>query len=263
MEHYLKWYATQNVVPDAALETLPHLSVKEYLDTVSTAEDLNKAIDYIIIDENTPNDLKKKTENISLHRQAFTAKHGSFLRSEGISWAIKKILHKQQHQQGRINKKGHNESTTKKRCHIVVPYTQGISESFKNICQRYGIQVHFKGGATLKNLLVTPKDKDSIKKKNSVIYWFKCDKIDCEEEYIGESSRTFGEGDIRNIWRHHHPYLSNRTTLATQHSVENFKIIGREGHNMVRAVKEAIYLRVNNPKLNRNTGKYQPVTPLG
>ena len=60
-------------------------------------------------------------------------------------------------------------------------------------CQRCGIQVHFKGGATIKNLLVSPKDKDSIAKKSSVIYWFKCNKIDCEEEYIGESSRTFGE----------------------------------------------------------------------
>ena len=75
----------------------------------------------------------------------------------------------------------------------MVPYSQGISESLKNICQRYGIQVHFKGGATIKNLLVSPNDKDSITKKSSVIYWFKCDKIDCEEEYIGESSKTFGE----------------------------------------------------------------------
>ena len=50
---------------------------------------------------------------------------------------------------------------------MVVPYSQGISESFKNICRRYGIQVHFKGGKTIKNLLVSPKDKDNIKKKSS------------------------------------------------------------------------------------------------
>ena len=75
----------------------------------------------------------------------------------------------------------------------MVPYTQGTSDSFKNICQRYGIQVHFKGGMTLKNLLVSPKDKESITKKSSVIYWFRCDRIDCEEECIGESSRMFEE----------------------------------------------------------------------
>ena len=36
--------------------------------------------------------------------------------------------------------------------------------------------------------------------------------------------------------------------------MENFKIIGREGHGMARAIKEAIYIRVNNPTINRNIG---------
>ena len=113
-------------------------------------------------------------------------------------WTIKKILQKTKHHQEKTNRRRQNQSPIKKRCHIVVPYSQCISESLKNICHRYGIQVHFKGGATIKNLLVSPKDKDSITKKSSVIYWFKCDKIDCKEEYIGEASRTFGER-YRNI----------------------------------------------------------------
>ena len=46
--------------------------------------------------------------------------------------------------------------------HIVIPYTQGICESIKKIWGRYGIQTHFKGGSTIKNLLVSPKDKDSV-----------------------------------------------------------------------------------------------------
>ena len=39
---------------------------------------------------------------------------------------------------------------------------------------------------------------------------------------------------------------------ATGHttSVENFKIIGREGHDMARIIKEAIY--INKPTLNRD-----------
>ena len=37
----------------------------------------------IFIDGTTPIDLKKNPENISHHRQAFAAQHGSFLRSEG------------------------------------------------------------------------------------------------------------------------------------------------------------------------------------
>ena len=137
----------------------------------------------------------------------------------------------------------------------MVPYSQGISESLKNICQRYEIHVHFKGGATIKDLLVSPKDKDSITKKSSVIYWFKCDKTDCEEEYIGESSRTFGERYKEHLKAPLPIYeLQNNTGHTT--SMENFKIIGRYGHNMARAVKEAMHIRVNNPTLNRNIGKY-------
>ena len=36
---------------------------------------------------------------------------------------------------------------------------------FKNICERYGIQVHFKSGKTLKDELVASKDKDQITKR--------------------------------------------------------------------------------------------------
>ena len=36
----------------------------------------------------------------------------------------------------------------------------------------------------------------------------------------------------------------------------NFNIIGREERDLARTIKEAIYIRVNNPMLNRNVGKY-------
>ena len=114
--------------------------------------------------------------------------------------------------------------------------------------------LHFKGGQTLKNILVSPKDKDSIT-KNSVICCYNCDKIDCDEEYIGESSRTFDERFREHLKApsliYHHQSNSGHIT-----SIENFKIIGREENNMARAIKEAIYIRVNNPTLNRNIGKY-------
>ena len=41
----------------------------------------------------------------------------------------------------------------KSKHHIVIPCTQGLCESIKKICGRYGIQTHFKGGSTIKNLL--------------------------------------------------------------------------------------------------------------
>ena len=58
--------------------------------------------------------------------------------------------------------------------HIVIPCTQGLGESIKKICSRYGIQNHFKGNSTIKNLLVSPKDKDPMANKSGAIYWFQC-----------------------------------------------------------------------------------------
>nr|KAG5691627.1 hypothetical protein BaRGS_023798 [Batillaria attramentaria] len=47
VEHYLELYATCNVVTDAALDTLPSLSVMEELDALPMLEELSKAIDYL------------------------------------------------------------------------------------------------------------------------------------------------------------------------------------------------------------------------
>ena len=65
-----------------------------------------------------------------------------------------------------------DKSRTDKKCksnirrnYITVTYTRSLSESFKNICKKHGIQVYFKGGKTIKDLLVAPKDKDSHNKK--------------------------------------------------------------------------------------------------
>ena len=84
------------------------------------------------------------------------------------------------------------------------------------------------------------KDKDTITKKSCMIYWFKCDRIDCED-YIGESSRTFGERYKEHL-KAPSPIFEHQNNTGHTTSVENFKIIGREGHNVARAIKEAIYL---------------------
>ena len=44
--------------------------------------------------------------------------------------------------------------------HLVIPYTQGLGESIKKICGRYGIQTYFKDSNTIRNLIVFPKNKD-------------------------------------------------------------------------------------------------------
>ena len=57
-------------------------------------------------------------------------------------------------------------NTNSKKPYIMVPYMKGLSESCKNICRRHGIDMHFKGANTIRQLLVHPKDKDDILKKS-------------------------------------------------------------------------------------------------
>ena len=71
-------------------------------------------------------------------------------------------------------------NTINRRSYITVPYMKGLSESIKNICKRYGIQVYFKGGKTIKDILVAPKDNGHIAKKSGIIYRFKCDRLECD-----------------------------------------------------------------------------------
>ena len=138
--------------------------------------------------------------------------------------------------------------------HIVIPYTQELGGNIKKICSKYGIKAHFKGNRTLKQLLVKPKDQDPMDKKNGDIYMYQCGELACNEEYIGETSWTLGER-----YREHlkEPSAIHAHTTQTVHNTtpDNFKIIGREEHGLARTIMESVYIRVNNPTLNRNIGK--------
>ena len=90
---------------------------------------------------------------------------------------------------------------------VVVPYSKGLSESFRNICGNAGVQVHFKGANTVKELLLAPKDKDNIIQKGEVLYRYRCDQPGCNMEYIGEIGRSFVEkiqgtsqGSLSHLW---------------------------------------------------------------
>ena len=76
---------------------------------------------------------------------------------------------------------------------VVIPYTKGTAESIKQICGKYGIQVHLKGNTTIKQILMKPKDQDPKENKSGIIYSYQCNHLDCDEEYIGETARTLRE----------------------------------------------------------------------
>ena len=146
--------------------------------------------------------------------------------------------------------------TTKKSIgQIVIPYTKGTAEIIKHICSKYGIQVHFKGNTTIKQILMKPKDPDPKDNRSGLIYSYKCPQLDCDDEYIGETGRTLGERRKEHLKQ---PSPIHGHSQTTGHPIEdqNFNIIGREDRGQARTIKESIYIRVNNPTLNQNIGKY-------
>ena len=130
-------------------------------------------------------------------------------------WALNRVKMKMNNP---AQKKKNNPSTiqqnTNLKPYITVPYYKGLSESVKKKCSNYGVQVYFRGGTTIKNLLVAPKDKDPMLKKSGVIYSYKCGRVECDEEYIGESSRTFGER-FKEHQKAPLPYMTILTPLVT------------------------------------------------
>ena len=94
------------------------------------------------------------------------------------------------------------------------------------------------------------KDKDHLS-KSGIIYRFKCNRVDCDDEYIVESSRTFGERYKEHL-KTPSPIYDHYNITGHETSIENFSIVGREDQNFIRAIKEAIYIRVNNSSLNKN-----------
>ena len=102
--------------------------------------------------------------------------------------------------------------------------------------------------------MFSPKYKDPIMKKSGVIYRYRCNRVDCDEEYIGESSRVFGER-FKEHQKAPFPIFDHTNTSGHNINIENFSIVGREDQNLKRAIKEALFIRINNPSLNRNVDK--------
>ena len=157
------------------------------------------------------------------------------------------------HMQSRNKRKRLTDNNIKsitRRTNISVPYSKGLSESFKNTCKKYGIQGYFRGGKTIKDLLVAPKDRDHITKKSGIIYRYKCDRVECDEECIGESARTFGERFKKHL-KGSSPIYDHSNITGHSTTLDNSSIVGREDQNLTRLIKEAIYIRVNSPSLNK------------
>ena len=173
------------------------------------------------------------------------------------TWALNRVWHNCKHKHNNRDPNPtdtniHNTNDTtdcnkQRNISMVVSYIQGLGEKFKRVCNKQGIQVHFKGTNTINSLLMAPKDKDSKVQKNGVIYKYKCPHINCPEEYICESGRTFGDRFKEHLKA---PSSIHQHTSTTGHTVSPDCIFSMN-------IKETMFIRVNDLSLNRNLGKLQ------
>ena len=122
----------------------------------------------------------------------------------------------------------------KKQFFVSVPYSPGLSESFKKIFKYTPIQVCFKGVNTLKSLLMHPKDKVSTEQKKNIVYHWECQADGCNSSYVGETSQVLGErvkehsksntsAILTHCMDHHHPLPSiNNFTIIDKDSLSSY-----------------------------------------
>ena len=101
-----------------------------------------------------------------------------------------------------------------------------------------------------------PKTRKLNFRKSGVIYKYKCSQISCLEEYIGETGRALGDRLKEHL---RVPSPIHQWTCSTGHPIssECFSIVHREAQGTIRNIKDAMFIRANEPSLNSNIAKYQ------
>ena len=77
------------------------------------------------------------------------------------------------------------------------------------------------------------------------------DILKSDEEYVGKSVGIFGERFKENL-RAPSPIYDHANTTGYQTRVDSYSIMGMEPHKIARTIKGAMYIRINDPSLNRN-----------
>ena len=130
------------------------------------------------------------------------------------AWTMNKVKMKTKATANNNSKGTKNFANNIQKPHMVIPYYNGIGESIKKTCSEHGVQVYFKGGNTIKNLLVPPKDQDTIQKKvesyidTNVTGWSVMrNTLESPQEHLDLGSK--------NISRHPPQYMTILTSLVT------------------------------------------------
>jgi len=147
----------------------------------------------------------------------------------------------------------------------VLPYIKGTSEALRRTFSAYGISVFFKPTRTLRQFLVSPKDKTEKKDITGPVYYIPCQGQNitgqCKETYIGETERSL------KTHFNEHKRPSNTSSEVSNHihiespghsvDLDQVRILDTENKWFERGVKEAIYIKANQPSLNKDGGRFK------
>ena len=79
--------------------------------------------------------------------------------------------------------------------------------------------------------------------------------INCPSAYIGESGRSLGDR-VKEHFKGPSPICHHSTTTGHPMDPNQVNIVHKEVNSHSRTIKEAMFIHVQDPTLNRNLGKY-------
>ena len=150
-------------------------------------------------------------------------------------------------------------NTTAKGTSMVIPYHGELSEKLRRVFKDYNISTHFKPINTIRQTLVHPKDKQPKGRVSGVVYGIQCSEtFDCNEHYIGETSQPLKKRLQQHSRSSSGPaesaVFAHRRASGHEFDFDEVKILDRESRWFERGVKEAIWVRAEQPALNRTGG---------
>ena len=177
------------------------------------------------------------------------------------NWALEKATKPKTHKTSNVGDKRPNKG------HVVLPYIKGTSEAIRRTFSNYGVSVFFKPTRTLRQILVSPKDKTDKKDITGPVYYIPCQGKtvtgtgQCKEAYIGETERS-----LKTRFNEHRRPSSTASEVSNHihiespgHSVDldKVRILDRDNRWFQRGVKEAVHIKANQPSLNKDGGRFK------
>ena len=167
-------------------------------------------------------------------------------------WSIKIANHKREKQKHHTT----DQSRPKPKTYVTFPYIPNVSEKVKRVFNKHNIQAYFKSGNTIRQHMGLPKDKTDKCDRCGVVYKVQCSI--CSDTYIGETGRKLKT----RLTEHRRPSSSgydsaiyeHQSTRGHQIDWEHVKVIDSESRDLARKVKEAIHIKLHDPKMNRDRG---------